>query len=95
MNCQEARQLVELAQDRNLSGGLKRRLDLHLSRCERCRSFFADEQAEHQRWFKAVNSPDEPRHSLPSDFADRLVAAVVARSAMRRLLPDRSRTARC
>ena len=84
MNCQEARNLVELALDRNLSGGVKRRFDLHLSRCEECRTFFAAEQAEHQRWFRAVNSPDEPRHSLPSGFADRLAAAVVAHAALRR-----------
>ena len=78
MNCQEARNLVELALDRNLSGGVKRRFDLHLSRCEECRALFVAEQAEHQRWFRTVNSPDEPRHSLPPDFADRLAAAVVA-----------------
>ena len=84
MNCQEARNLVERVLDRNLSGGVKRRFDLHLSHCEECRAFLATEQAEHQRWFKAVNSPDEPRHSLPPDFADRLVAAIAARSAVRR-----------
>ena len=86
MNCQEARKIVECVLDRNLSGSVKRRLDLHLSRCKDCRDFFAAEQAEHQRWFKAVNSPEEPRHSLPPDFADRLAAAVVANSAMRRPL---------
>ena len=84
MNCQEVRNLVERVLDRNLSGGVKRRFDLHLSRCEECRAFIAAEQAEHQRWFKAVNSSEELLHSLPTDFADRLVAAVVARSAMRR-----------
>ena len=75
---------MERVLDRNLSGGVKRRFDLHLSRCEECRAFIAAEQAEHQRWFKAVNSSEELLHSLPTDFADRLVAAVVARSAMRR-----------
>ena len=86
MNCQEARKIVECVLDRNLSGSVKRRLDLHLSRCKDCRAFFAAEQAEHQRWFKALNSPEVPRHSLPPDFADRLAAAVVANSAMRRSL---------
>ena len=86
MNCQEARKIVEYVLDRNLSGSVKRRLDLHLSRCKDCRAFFAAEQAEHQRWFKALNSPEVPRHSLPPDFADRLAAAVVANSAMRRSL---------
>ena len=86
MNCQEARKIVEYVLDRNLSSSVKRRLDLHLSRCKDCRTFFAAEQAEHQRWFKALNSPEAPRHSLPSDFADRLAAAVVANSAMRRSL---------
>lgn len=77
---------MEYVLDRNLSGSVKRRLDLHLSRCKDCRTFFAAEQAEHQRWFKALNSPEAPRHSLPSDFADRLAAAVVANSATRRSL---------
>ena len=86
MNCQEARKIVEYVLDRNLSGSVKRRLDLHLSRCKDCRTFFAAEQAEHQRWFKALNSPEVPCHSLPPDFADRLAAAVVANSAMRRSL---------
>ena len=84
MNCHEARNLVEHVIDRNLSGGVKRRFDLHLSRCEECRAFFAAEQAEHQRWFKAVNSSEEPHHTLPPDFVDRLAASVMAHSAMRR-----------
>jgi len=84
LNCQEARNLVEHVIDRNLSGGVKRRFDLHLSRCEECRAFFAAERAEHQRWFRAVNSPEGPRHSLPPDFADRLAAAVVAHAALHR-----------
>ena len=84
MNCQEVRNLVERVLDRNLSSGVKRRFDLHLSRCEKCRAFIAAEQAEHQRWFKAVNSSEGLIHSLPPDFADRLAAAVTARSAIRR-----------
>ena len=76
MNCQETRKLFEDALDRRLSGGVKRRLDLHLARCRDCRKFYEAEQAEHARWFRAMNDAEaEPPHSLPPDFADRLVAA--------------------
>ena len=82
MNCQETRKLFEDALDRRLSGGVKRRLDLHLARCRDCRKFYEAEQAEHARWFRAVNDAEaEPPHSLPPDFADRLVAAVAANEA--------------
>ena len=82
MNCQETRKLFEDALDRRLSGGVKRRLDLHLARCRNCRKFYEAEQAEHARWFRAMNDAEaEPPHSLPPDFADRLVAAVAANEA--------------
>ena len=83
MNCQEARDLVEDALDKRLSGGVKRRLDLHLARCRDCRRFYEAEQAEHTRWFRAMNDAEaEPPHPLPPDFADRLVAAVMADDAV-------------
>ena len=79
MNCQEARKLVEDALDRRLFGSVKRRIDLHLIRCRDCRRFYEAEQAEHARWFRALNdTAAEPPHPLPSDFADRLVASVLA-----------------
>ena len=82
MNCQETRKLFEDALDRRLSGGVKRRLDLHLARCRDCRKFYEAEQAEHARWFRAMNDAGaEPPHSLSPDFADRLVAAVAANEA--------------
>ena len=82
MNCQETRKLFEDALDRRLSGGVKRKLDLHLARCRDCRKFYEAEQAEHARWFRAMNDTEvEPPHSLPPDFADRLVAAVAANEA--------------
>ncbi len=77
MNCQEARTLVEDVMDRRLSGDVKRRLDLHLSRCAECRDFFAEERDEHTRWFRALNYKEEKRTFLSHDFADRLVAAVM------------------
>ena len=80
MNCQETRRLFEDALDRRLSGGAKRKFDLHLSRCRPCRDLYEAEQAEHARWFRALNAA-EPPHSLPPDFADRLVAAVAANEA--------------
>ena len=78
MNCQEARSLVEDALDRTLSGGVKRRLDLHLQHCAECRAFFEAEKAEFVRWYAAVNGVGAHAHALPPDFADRLVAAVTA-----------------
>ena len=82
MNCQEAKRLVEDALDKRLSGGVKRRLDLHLARCRDCRKFYEAEQAEHSRWFRAMNDTEaEPQHPLTPDFADRLVAAVLANDA--------------
>ena len=84
MNCQETRKLFEDALDRRLSGGVKRKLDLHLARCRDCRKFYEAEQAEHARWFRAMNDTEvEPPHSLPPDFADRLVTAVLARNKAR------------
>ena len=79
MNCQEARKLVEDALDRRVAGSAKRKLDLHLSRCGECRALYATERAEHSRWFRAMNdTAAEPPHPLPADFAERLVAAVLA-----------------
>ena len=82
MNCQETRELIEDALDKRLSGGVKRKFDLHLAHCRDCRRFYAAEQAEHSRWFRAMNdTAAEPPHPLPSDFADRLVAAVASNCA--------------
>ena len=82
MNCQEARRLVEDVLDKRLSGSVKRKLDLHLTHCRDCRRFYEAEQAEHVRWFRAMNdTAAEPPHPLPPDFADRLVASVLAKGA--------------
>ena len=80
MNCQETRALVEDALDKRLTGGVKRKFDLHLSHCRECRRFYEAEQAEHSRWFRAMNDTAKA-HPLPPDFADRLVAAVLANGA--------------
>lgn len=80
MNCQETRELIEDALDKRLTGGVKRKFDLHLTHCRDCRRFYEAEQAEHARWFRAMNdTAAEPPHPLPTDFADRLVAAVLAK----------------
>ena len=73
MNCKEAIELAEEAIDKDLPRAVKRRLDLHLSRCEFCRRLFEAERAEHVRWFRIFNDPAAMR-SLPPGFADRLVA---------------------
>ena len=82
MNCQETRRLFEDALDRRLSGGAKRKFDLHLSRCRPCRTLYEAEQAEHARWFQALNA-ETLSHVLPPDFADRLVASVLTRDKAR------------
>ena len=84
MNCQETRGLFEDALDRSLSGGVKRKFDLHLSRCRACRDLYAAEQAEHARWFRAMNDESLPRHALPGDFANRLVASFAVREKIGR-----------
>ena len=81
MNCMETRALVEDALDETLSGNQKRALDLHLSRCDGCRAYFAAERNEHRRWFKAMNEP-EARRRLPDGFADNFVAAIANANAV-------------
>ena len=73
MNCMETRVLVEDALDESLSGKLRRALDLHLSRCDKCREFFAAEREEHRIWFRAMNEPRAQRR-LPDGFADAFLA---------------------
>ena len=81
MNCMETRALVEDALDETLSGNQKRALDLHLSRCDACRAYFAAERNEHRRWFKAMNEP-YARRRLPDGFADNFVAAIANANAV-------------
>ncbi|MBR3221768.1 MAG: zf-HC2 domain-containing protein [Kiritimatiellae bacterium] len=76
MNCMEAKALVEDALDDSLAGCRKRALELHLSRCDDCRAFFAAEREEHRRWFQAMNERNARRH-LPKDFADEFVAGIL------------------
>ena len=83
MNCKEALDLAEEAMDKDLPRAVKRRLDLHLSRCESCRRLFEAERAEHARWFHIFNEPAAMR-SLPPDFADRLAATVRLRRSCRK-----------
>ncbi len=80
MNCMEARALVEDALDKTIAGSRKRALDLHLSRCDSCRAFFAAEREEHRRWFIAMNEP-EARRTLPDGFADEFLADMERRKA--------------
>lgn len=75
MNCMETRALVEDALDESLSGNQRRALDLHLSRCDKCREFFATEREEHRRWFQAMNEP-QARRRLPDGFAEDFLAAM-------------------
>lgn len=83
MNCQQAERLIEDAIDRRLSGGMKRRFDLHMARCAACRSRLAAEQREHARWFRALNDCPGAHEKLPSDFADRIAKAVAEQASRR------------
>ena len=74
MNCMEAQALVEDALDEALTGNRRRALDLHLSRCDACRAFFAAEKEEHSRWFRAMNEPTA-RHNLPDRFTEDFIAS--------------------
>ena len=76
MNCMEAKALVEDALDDSLAGSRKRALELHLSRCDDCKAFFATEREEHRRWFQAMNERNARRH-LPKGFSDELVAEIL------------------
>ena len=75
MNCMEAQALVEDALDEALTGNRRRALDLHLSRCDACRAFFAAEKEEHRRWFGAMNDPAVCRR-LPEGFAEGFLASL-------------------
>ena len=75
MNCMEAQALVEDALDEALTGNRRRALDLHLSRCDACRAFFAAEKDEHRRWFRAMNDPAACRR-LPEGFAEEFLASL-------------------
>ena len=81
MNCMETRALVEDALDETLSGNQKRALDLHLSRCDGCRAYFAAQRKEHCRWFQAMNEPDA-RRRLPDGYADDFVAGMLSGNAV-------------
>lgn len=95
MNCTEAIDLAEEAMDKDLPRAVKRRLDLHLARCESCRRLFEAERAEHVRWFRIFNDPAAMR-SLPPGFAGRLAAtAHVARLGFWFRIPRWAKIAAC
>lgn len=95
MNYKEAIDIAEEAMDKDLPSSIKRRLDLHLSRCESCRRLFEAERAEHARWFRIFNDP-ATRRSLPPDFADRLaVAARLPRPSFWSRIPRWMKIAAC
>ena len=75
MNCMEAQALVEDALDEALTGNRRRALDLHLSRCDACRAFFAAEKEEHRRWFGAMNDPAVCRR-LSEGLAEEFLASL-------------------
>jgi len=81
MNCMEAQSLVEDALDDSLTESRKRALDLHLSRCDDCRAFFASERDEHRRWFQAMNGHEALRR-VPDGFSERFLSEIAKRHAV-------------
>ena len=55
MNCQEIRSSIENIIDGQLPMSRKRRIDLHLRQCAKCRAFCESERREHAAWFRALN----------------------------------------
>ena len=84
MNCQEIQALVEEVVENRLSASCRRKVNLHLSRCPKCRELLAAEQTEHAAWFRALNDVSDipPPATPPATLAARL--APVAVSATKR-----------
>lgn len=72
MNCQECEELFEDMLDRKVREPLRRRMDLHLTRCAECRESLERRRSNHVLLFRALNSAQCAKH-LPEGFADRLV----------------------
>ncbi|MBR2838361.1 MAG: DNRLRE domain-containing protein [Kiritimatiellae bacterium] len=73
MNCQECEALFDDMLDRKVCEPLRRRMDLHLTRCGCCRDALERRRRNHVLLFRTLNSPKCTMH-LPDGFADRLVA---------------------
>ena len=73
MNCQECENLFDDMIDRHVKEPVRRRMELHLSRCGICRGKLEHRKRSHALMFRALNHADGILH-LPKDFADRLVA---------------------
>ena len=58
MNCQECENLFDDLLDRGVKEPLKKRMELHLSRCGDCRAEFERRQLEHKYPFRALNHAD-------------------------------------
>lgn len=73
MNCQECENLFDDMIDRHVKEPVRRRMELHLSRCETCRGKLEHRKRSHALMFRALNHADGMLH-LPKEFSDRLVA---------------------
>ena len=73
MNCQECESLFDEMIDRRVKEPTRQRIELHLLRCETCRSRLEHRKKSHTLMFRALNGADVRLH-LPKGFADRLVA---------------------
>ena len=80
MNCQECRSLVERFLDHALTGFAKRKVNIHLSRCAECRTYFDQRKQNQALAYRALNAALAGMH-LPEGFADRFRAA--------HIVPDR------
>ena len=75
MNCQEIRSSIENIMDGQLPMSKKRRIDLHLRRCAKCRAFCESERLEHAVWFRALNDVSDIPQMSP-DVEARFLSSI-------------------
>ena len=83
MNCREYRALIDDALDVSLKDSLEQRVKLHLDHCPACRNYYEHRRQEHVALFSAMNAAYANTH-LPPNFADRVLAEIVARDVSRK-----------
>ena len=83
MNCREYRALIDDALDVSLKDSLEQRVKLHLDHCPACRNYYESCRQEHVALFSVMNSAYADIR-LPSNFADRVLAEIVAGNMARK-----------
>lgn len=83
MNCREYRAFIDDALDVSLKDSLEQRVKLHLDHCPACRNYYERRRQEHVALFSVMNAAYADTH-LPPNFADRVIAEIVAGDVSRR-----------